>query len=187
MMSTFPTGKELLPCTEMPSSDPATAMCISGESSQKYFNAVRACGQFCISSRMSKVSPAVMSIEASADSFCSKLLVGPPCSNIEQASLSRSSENMTVCLYSFLPNSVKSQVFPTCLAPLRIKGLRFGLFFHSISLLYSSLFILLTFLCTNNCQCDTLLCTNNCRKDTLLCTNNQIFQSFCIAKNFVTI
>lgn len=140
--STFPTGYDMSLCKDISNRDPATAIWYSGASSQKYFNDSIASGISCTSSRTMRVSPGVMSTPDNALRARSILSVSKSRENTSfKVWFLRQTKYATFLKYCF-PNCSNSQVLPTCLAPLRIRGFLVVLFFHSISFLkYNSFHI----------------------------------------------
>lgn len=67
MTSIFPVGNEH-PCIfNTPNNDPATTICMSGASSQKYFSDATTSGTSCTSSRNTSVFPGNISSDDNAD------------------------------------------------------------------------------------------------------------------------
>ena len=131
--STFPTGYDTLSCSEMPNSDPATAIWYSGACSQKYFSDSIASGMSWTSSRMTSVSPGVISTDVIAFKPRSILSTSKSLAKILLANSFFRHITYASLLYSLLANSRRTHVFPTCRAPFRISGFRSSLFFHNTS------------------------------------------------------
>ena len=141
--STFPTGYEIPSWSAIPKRLPQAATWYSEASSAIAFKRVNAIGQSCISSRITSVSPGIMSTPVIADNPLRIFSADISVFISWHAASSRSKLMKAVFLYLRLPNSFSSQVFPTCLAPNNTSGFLFFEELHFTKSLYKYLSIVL--------------------------------------------